>query len=342
MRSTSASATSTSPASSHRVARAQPLGRLGRRRAFAPDRDQAAQLGAERAPPALLRAGADQLRPDLLQAVLQLLQRHRLARGGDDRADRLRLGLAEALAQQRLEKAQGDAAIERAARGEGDQQALGAVGIADRRARLGVDLADPSLERGDAAGDLRIDDDPLGLAGGIRRPRPAAAAGSRLDRRRRDRRGAACGAGAGAMPIMRAPASQLASSQPIAPRPSRKKSPGSSSQAKQRPPRRRGRPVVDRGRNRRSFARQSGTAWRQAPARPRRAASAAIATDRQPSPAAAAAAALIAASRIAVALGPGEARRTARAARGEWSRTRAPSSSAASACGAGARPRSAA
>ena len=67
-------------------------------------------------------------------------------------------------------KPSGDAAIERAARGEGDEQALGPVGIADGGARLGADLAEPLLERGDAAGDLRIDHDRVGR--GLRR-RPA-------------------------------------------------------------------------------------------------------------------------------------------------------------------------
>ena len=205
----------------------QPLRRLRRRRSLAPDRHQAAKLGAKGAPPALLRAGADQLRPDLLEAILQLLQRDRLARCGDDGADRLRLGFAEALAEQRLEKAQRDAAIERAAGGEGDQQSFGAIGIADRRARLGVDLADAALESRDPACDIRIDDDPLRLAGAIAGLGGRRCGRLRIDRRRRGRRDLPSGAGSGAMPIMRAPASQLASSQPITPRPSRKKSPGS-------------------------------------------------------------------------------------------------------------------
>ena len=87
---------------------------------------------------------------------------------------------AEALAEQGLEEAQSDAAVERAPRGEGDQQALGPIGIADRGARLGADLADPLLERGDPAGDFGVDHDPLGLVRRRRRSvglRPTAAAG---------------------------------------------------------------------------------------------------------------------------------------------------------------------
>ena len=80
-----------------------------------------------------------------------------------------------------------------------------------------------------------------------------------------------------------------------------KNRPGSSSKASQSTPRRRRSAypglIVDR---RRSFAAQSGTAWRQAPARPGRAARRATATALHPSPAAAAAAALIAARRTNV------------------------------------------
>ena len=206
MRITSASATSTWPASSRWVARrSRSVGSgegVSRRRTVISPPSSA--LSA--VPPAGVGRGADQPRPGFLQAELQLLQRHRLARGEDDHADRARLARAETLAQQRLEEAQGDAAIERAPRGEGDQQPLGAVGIADRGARLGVELADALLERGDAAADLGIDQDPL--AARRRRPAAAAACGGGGDRgggrRLNDRRGA----GVGAMPSARAPASQ--------------------------------------------------------------------------------------------------------------------------------------
>jgi Icc-related predicted phosphoesterase len=99
---------------------------------------------------ALVRRAAGQPRADLLELDLKLLQRDRLLREGDDGADRLRLRLAEALAQQAFEIAERDAAIERAPGGKGDQQALGAVGIADRGLRVGAELAQPLLEQGTA------------------------------------------------------------------------------------------------------------------------------------------------------------------------------------------------
>ena len=153
-------------------------------------------------------------------------------------------------------KPKGDAAVERAAGGEGDQQPLGPVGIADRGARLGADLAEPLLERGDPAGDFRVDHDLLGLAGVGGRAAEAEPA-----RRRgavRTGWGAAAGGAAGATPITRAAASHCASSQPIAPRPSRKARPGMSSRPQsERPPRRRRhscRPVRNRRSSRASFA----------------------------------------------------------------------------------------
>ena len=76
-------------------------------------------------------------------------------------------------------KPSGDAAIERAAGGEGDEQALGAIGIADGGARLGADLAEPLLERGDAAGDFGIDHDRVGRALGLDLRRRAGAAARR-------------------------------------------------------------------------------------------------------------------------------------------------------------------
>ena len=76
--------------------------------------------------------------------------------GGDDHAHGRRLGRGEALPQHRLEEAQLHAAVDRAARGEGDEQRLGAVGAADGDPRGAVDLAESLLERGEAAGELDV------------------------------------------------------------------------------------------------------------------------------------------------------------------------------------------
>ncbi len=168
MRSTSASATSTWPASSRCVRPAQPLGRLRRGRAFAAHRDQRSRARrGTRSHQLCVGRRADQLRAGFLQAELQLLQRHRVARGEDDHADGRGWVAPKRWRSSASRKPERDAAVERAARGEGDQQPLGAVGIADGGARLGVDLADPLLERGDAAGDLGVDDDLLGFGGGF-------------------------------------------------------------------------------------------------------------------------------------------------------------------------------
>src|SRR3546814_3870705 len=55
--------------------------------------------------------------------------RHRIARRVDDRLDRVRLVVAETQSQLRVEIAQGQPAIERAAHREGDEQPFGARGI---------------------------------------------------------------------------------------------------------------------------------------------------------------------------------------------------------------------
>ena len=130
---------------------------------LAADDDQVGQFVAKRGPKPAIGAGAGQQRPDLGEAGLELLQRDRLARRGDDRADRLRLRIAEALAQQAFEIAETDAAIERAPGGEGDQQPLGPIGIADRSAGVGADLAHPLLELRDAARDVGVDHDRAGV-----------------------------------------------------------------------------------------------------------------------------------------------------------------------------------
>ena len=105
----------------------------------------------------------------------------------------LRLVLAETLLEHGLEEAEADAAVERAPGGEGDEQALGPVGIADRGARLGVDAADALLERGDAAGDFGIDRDALRLfaGGGGGERRRLRLRGGDLRRRRGSATGAA-------------------------------------------------------------------------------------------------------------------------------------------------------
>jgi hypothetical protein len=56
----------------------QPLARQGGRRALAADANQIAELALQRGPPILVGPRAGQLRADLLQAGLQLLERDRL------------------------------------------------------------------------------------------------------------------------------------------------------------------------------------------------------------------------------------------------------------------------
>ena len=168
MRSTSASATSTWPASSQLGRAAQPLGSA--RATACRARRTVIRLPSsalKRAPPALRRAarrsaaGRACCKPSCSSCSVT-----------GSRAAAMIVPTAcgwlapKRCAQQRLEEAQRDAAVERAARGEGDEQALGAVGIADGGARLGVDLAEPLLERGDAAARSRDRSTiALGLAG---------------------------------------------------------------------------------------------------------------------------------------------------------------------------------
>ena len=68
---------------------------------------------------------------------------------GDHGGDRARLGVGEARAQLALEVAERDAAIDRTARGKGNQQPFGTrrIGGGDIGAR--VDLREPRLEPGD-------------------------------------------------------------------------------------------------------------------------------------------------------------------------------------------------
>jgi Icc-related predicted phosphoesterase len=155
----------------------QPLRRQGRRSAALAHRDQARKLGLERAPQILVGRGAGEVRADFLKPELKLLQRDRLARGGDDGRHRRPLGFAETVAQQPFDIAERDAAIERAAGGERHQQPFGPVGIAHRGARLHVDMADALFERRHPARHFGIDDKPLRL---VRRGRGAAGEGAWL------------------------------------------------------------------------------------------------------------------------------------------------------------------
>src|SRR3546814_15166921 len=68
---------------------------------------------------------ADELRRQRVEFAAQLFERDRVARGVDDRLDRIGLIVAETQAELRLQIAERKPAIERAARGEGDQQQIG-------------------------------------------------------------------------------------------------------------------------------------------------------------------------------------------------------------------------
>ena len=144
----------------HPLGTGDAIGRQRRGLAGAPHDDEAAELLAEALPPAL-PAGACRWWTawrDGIEPVLQIGERHRLACGGEDHRHRLRLALAEALAQQPLDIAELDAAIERAPRREGDEQPLGARGVSGGGTRLILDIVDLALQRGDLVGEGGIGD----------------------------------------------------------------------------------------------------------------------------------------------------------------------------------------
>lgn len=100
----------------------------------------------QRAPPACIGRRRRGPLANVDQPPAQVGQCHRLPRGIDDGRDRARLGLAEAEPQLPFDIAQWRPAIERPARGEGDQQPLRPRSIARRRLRLHGDARQPLLQ----------------------------------------------------------------------------------------------------------------------------------------------------------------------------------------------------
>ena len=134
------------------VARRQPLRRaaiarigIGRGTIGRMHFDQAAELAAEIGPPAVLRAALAKLRPERIIFGDQVVQPDRLMRRGDDGRDRRLVLRAEPIDQQILEVAERDSAIDCAARGEGDDQGVGAAGETFGALRRILDPRQPLL-----------------------------------------------------------------------------------------------------------------------------------------------------------------------------------------------------
>ena len=72
-------------------------------------------------------------------------------RSGDDRRDRSRMLRAEPCREQVLEVAERNAAVDRAAGGEGDDQRIRPAGRTGRALGRILDLREPAFERGDLA-----------------------------------------------------------------------------------------------------------------------------------------------------------------------------------------------
>ncbi|GLU24653.1 hypothetical protein SLE2022_405610 [Rubroshorea leprosula] len=125
------------------------IGRHRRGLVRAADRHHPRHLATERLPPAVVRVVAGKLRRHRVEPVLKVGKRHRLAGGRQDGGDGGGLAAPEPLAQQALDIAELEPAIERAARGEGDEQPFGAAGVARGGARLRLDVAHLLAQLGD-------------------------------------------------------------------------------------------------------------------------------------------------------------------------------------------------
>ena len=150
MRIVSASAWSASPAWRRRSARSKRASRGWRGARCIVNGDDRPELALEFRQPALVRAAAPKLGSDCLEVGDQRVEQDRLARTGDDRRYRALVAATEPVDEQSFEKAQRDAAIDRAAGSNRDQQIVRPPGRARRALRGILDPRQPRLEFGDA------------------------------------------------------------------------------------------------------------------------------------------------------------------------------------------------
>jgi hypothetical protein len=146
------------------------------------DVDQRAELALDVRPNIVVGPAAAQLGAELLVIGDQFVEADRRAGRGDDRRHGARVARPEPVDEQGFEIAERHAAVDRPARGEGDDQRIGPPGRTDRLARRILDPRQARLQFGDPRRRGRI--------AGVRRHQRGRQPLRRADHRRRRRRDA--------------------------------------------------------------------------------------------------------------------------------------------------------